>query len=58
MKLIKDKIIKEVEDRIVGDYISAGWKIFKGEIKEKPLKEFEEEKPFAEKKYSRFRKEE
>ena len=26
MKVEKDNIVKDVEDNIVGDYISAGWK--------------------------------
>lgn len=29
MKLIKDGVVKDIEKRLVGDYLSAGWKIEK-----------------------------
>lgn len=45
MKVIKDNIVKDVENNIVSDYISAGWKIYKEPKKEiKPKKAEAKEK--------------
>ena len=48
MKIEKEGVIKELSDEfMLGDYISAGWKIMK---QEKPLKE---EKPLKKIKFDR-----
>lgn len=43
MKLIKDGVVKDIEKRLVGDYLSAGWKIEK-------TKEVKKDDPKIEKK--------
>lgn len=43
MKLIKDGVMKDIEKRLVGDYLSAGWKI-------EETKEFKKNDPKIKKK--------
>lgn len=44
MKLIKNSVIKDIEERLVADYISAGWKKYKEEAKEIKKEEIKKEK--------------
>lgn len=38
MKLKKDDVVKDIkEESLIGDYIAAGWKVYK-EVEEKPKK--------------------
>lgn len=45
MKVEKDGIVKDIDENIVADYVSAGWKIYKElkkEIKPKKIEKKEE----------------